>query len=213
MTEAQLRWQAFKFLMSNKNKGKEKDGQYNPLPTNVTAMLDPLRGILELDDGYEPPLMWNSETEDWQATTEIFAFRNGLVDMKTGQFMAHTPKLWIHHGVGYDWDPAAVCPRWEQFLEEVHPGDKEAQDGIEEGMGLSMTENMEFEKAFLLKGESRSGKGTITHVLNKLVGDQAYVGLSVHDIIGGVNAKENMIGKKVGAFEDTRLKEPKGVWP
>jgi phage/plasmid-associated DNA primase len=49
------------------------------------------------------------------------AFRNAIVDLRSGEVVEPTPDLWIHAAVDIDWDPEAQCPRWERFLKEVFP--------------------------------------------------------------------------------------------
>ena len=61
---------------------------------------------------------------------ELFAFKNALVNVRTGERMDPTPRLWITDAVAFDYDASAGCPRWEQFLKEIHPGDEEAQNCI-----------------------------------------------------------------------------------
>ena len=103
-------------------------------------------------------------------------FGNGLVELGSGERMAPTPKLWVHGEVEYDWNPSAPCPHWLAFLESVFPGDREAQDCVEELTGLSMTEDISFQKGVMLLGPPRSGKGTILGVNEALVGTASYIG-------------------------------------
>ena len=41
-----------------------------------------------------------------------------------------------------EWDAGAQCPEWLAFLESIFPGDGEAQDCVDELLGLSMTEEV-----------------------------------------------------------------------
>ena len=144
------------------------------------------------------------ETE--KPAPELFAFKNCLVNVRTGERMDPTPLLWITDAGNYNYEPEAKCPRWEQFLEEVHPNDKDAQNCIEEQLGLGMTYDMQFEKIALWIGKARAGKSTILHVQEKLIGPHAFAVFSFNDWMRGEYSRENLIGKKVIAFPDTRLK-------
>jgi len=147
--------------------------------------------------------------ESEQPALEWFAFKNKLVNVRTGETRDPTPELWITDAVDFNFDPAAQCPRWEQFLEEIHPKDPQAQNCIEEQLGYGMTYDMHFEKIAVWIGKPRAGKSTLLHVQKRLVGKRAFAPLGFHDWTRGEKSRENIIGKKVAAFSDTRLRPPK----
>jgi putative DNA primase/helicase len=138
---------------------------------------------------------------------EVLMFQNTLLNVKSGAQVPASPKLWIHDSVNYAWDPQAKCPGWLAFLASIFPGDQEAQDCVEELLGLSMTEDVSFQKGALLIGKPRSGKGTILRIGEALTGSFASMDL---DKWNGEKACEPLIGKKMIAFADVRLKE--GQW-
>ena len=123
--------------------------------------------------------------------------------------MDPTPRLWITDAVNFDYDPDARCPRWNQFLEEIHPNDEEAQNCIEEQLGYGMTYDMQFAKIAMWIGLPRAGKSTLLHVQQGLIGTRSFAPMSFNDWMRGEKSRENLIGKKVLAFSDVRLKPPK----
>jgi putative DNA primase/helicase len=147
------------------------------------------------------------ETE--KPAPELFAFKNRLVNVRTGEDFAPTPRLWITDAVNFNYDPAAQCPRWKLFLEEIHPNDPDAQNCIEEQLGYGMTYDMHFDKIAVWIGEPRAGKTTLLHVQKELVGRRAFAPMSFDDWTRSEKSRENLIGKKVLAFPDVRLKPPK----
>jgi putative DNA primase/helicase len=153
-----------------------------------------------------PQPMW---LDTGRRAGELLAFGNGLVNVRTGQRLAPTPRLWIHGAADYDWNPGVPCERWKSLLEEVFPGDKESHEFIEAWLGYCMTEDTRYQKGALFIGKPRSGKGTIAWVLEQLVGSASFVALSFGDWLGHANSKEDLIGKRVGCFPDVRLKPPK----
>jgi putative DNA primase/helicase len=140
---------------------------------------------------------------------ELFAFKNKLVNVRTGEVIDPTPRLWITDAVAFDYDPSAECPRWKQFLREIHPNDEEAQNCIEEQLGYGMTYDMQFRKIAVWIGLPSAGKSVLLHVQNELVGKRAFAPMSFNDWMRGEKSRENLIGKKVLAFPDVRLKPPK----
>src|SRR5262249_53277209 len=154
---------------------RTKDGEerFRPTRGQVNDVIDALKAGLS-----------STTSEHWQAptwmdtgegATDVLVFRNGLVNIVSGETMPLTPKRWVHSGVDYDYDPQAKCPLWENFLKEVFPNDKASQDCIEEQLGYGMTEETKFEKAGMWIGKKRSGKGTIATIQHKLIGNGAYV--------------------------------------
>jgi putative DNA primase/helicase len=144
-----------------------------------------------------------------QPAPELFGFKNKIVNVRTGEAFDPTPRLWITDAVNFDYDPDAKCPRWDQFLREIHPGDKEAQDCIEEQLGYGMTYDMQFDKIAVWFGKPRAGKTTLVHVQKELCGRRAFAPMSFDDWTRGEKSRENLIGKKVLAFSDVRLPPPK----
>jgi putative DNA primase/helicase len=135
----------------------------------------------------------------------LLVFRNCLVDAETGEVLALTPQLWTQGGVDFDFAADARCPRWEQFLEEIFPGDPESQATIEEQLGYGMTDDNRFEKGALWVGP----KSTLAWLQERLVGEGAYASLSFHDWMKTENSRQHLVGKKVGVFPDVRLKPSK----
>jgi putative DNA primase/helicase len=126
-----------------------------------------------------------------------------------GKTYPHDPRLWLHDGVDFDYDPNAHCPTWEWFLKELFPTDDEAREAIEQFLGYGMTIDNQFEKAALWIGPPRSGRGTIASILERLVGMNGHTSLNMHTW-RGENSRMGMVGKRMGIFHDIRLKP--GQW-
>ena len=104
-------------------------------PSHVHDLLDGLRAGLTLPGWCDPPM----SLETGERLSEILVFKNVLVEAASGARVAASPKHWLHSSVDYPWQPEAGCPQWRRFLNSVFPSDHEAQDCIEEFLGLSMT--------------------------------------------------------------------------
>jgi putative DNA primase/helicase len=178
--------------------------RFKPTPNNVTDLIKGLKALLAVP--YDPP-RWL----DGRPAGNLLVFRNGVVDIETGELMKPSPKLWIHHELDFNYDPNARCELWERWLGEVFAGDAETQECIEEQLGLGMTNEVKFQKGFLWIGKKgREGKGTLAFILEKLCGSGAYASLSFHTWLRGEYSSEVLIGKKVGVFPDVRFKD--GKW-
>jgi putative DNA primase/helicase len=191
------------YLQGAKVRTSVDNAPYRPRPENAEALLKCLKVCVAIDDRDVPP-KWLDGRSD--RADELLVFRNCLVDAGTGEVLALTPQLWTQGGVDFDFDPEARAPRWEQFLEEVFPGDRESQDTVEEQLGYGMTNDTRFEKGALWVGLKRSGKSTLLWLQEQLAGSGAYASVSFHDWMKTENSRQHLINKKVAVFPDVRLK-------
>jgi putative DNA primase/helicase len=136
---------------------------------------------------------------------EMLACSNGLVNLKTGELVAQNSSRFFNlFALPFAYDLAAKAPRWEAFLEEILPEDKEAQETLEEMMGYSISADTNLQKAFLMVGRKRAGKGTIARVLRALIGERNYTGPTLESI-GERFGLQPFIDKRVAIIGDARL--------
>ena len=194
--EGELKAAVYSFLDDSVKISDGSRSRFRPKPRHVSELLDGLRAGLALPGWAEPPM----RLDTGKRAGEVLMFRNGLIAVATGARMEPTPKLWVHNDLGYDWNPEAACPEWLRFLEGIFPGDQEAKDCLEEFLGLSMTEDVSFQKGSMLIGVPRSGKGTTPRVCEWLTGTKSFISLDLDKWVLGENSGEPLIGKKVLAF-------------
>ena len=92
-------------------------------PDDVSNVLKCIKAGTTIPSSLPQPCWIESE----QPAPELFAFKNKLVNVRTGEAIDPTPELWITDAVDFEFDPSAQCPRWEKFLKEIHPNDPDAQ--------------------------------------------------------------------------------------
>ena len=202
--DARIRDLAFDFLDGAK---VGIDGErFRPRPSHASELINCLQSRVSLDASVRPP-RWLDERPE--PADNLLVFKNCLVNCETGEVSPLSPKLWIHDGLDFDYDPLARCPNWEAFLGEVFPGDEESAACIEEQLGYGMTNDTRFQKSAMWIGQRRSGKSTMARVQEQLVGPTGYAALDFHTWVRTENSHSNIVGKKVGIFGDVRLKPPK----
>ena len=95
--------------------------------------------------------------------------KNGTVDLRTGQLKEHDPDDWITHRINIDYNPHAESPRWDQFLNEIFPGEPEMPPYIKRIAGYAATGEVRESCLICSIGIGANGKsilwGTIEHVL------------------------------------------------
>jgi putative DNA primase/helicase len=119
-----------------------------------------------------------SAQPDWfaQAPTGL-AFRNGFLRIVSdgGWRLEHlTPEHRATRQLDFDFEPnvapsAVAC--WLEFLRSVWPDDPQAIRLLHEMLGYLLSGDNSAQKIFLLLGPPRSGKGTITKLLGRILGE------------------------------------------
>jgi len=77
---------------------------------------------------------------------------NGTIDLRTGELMSHNPDHLITKLTPIEYDPDALCPRWDQFLLEVFEGDEDVIEYVKRALAYSMTGDTSWQAWFLLHG-------------------------------------------------------------
>jgi putative DNA primase/helicase len=185
----------------------DRTGGFSPDAKSVGNVIDALKGIAHAERGAYAPPCWLEEDElggDHPAD-EILACRNGLLHLPSGTLMESTPRFFTRNGLPYDYDPAAPEPkRWLRFLEEVWGHDREQVTLLQEVFGYLLVPDTSMQKFFLFLGPTRSGKGTITKVLTKLIGRRSIVSPTLAKF-GERFGLEAALGKQLATVSDMRL--------
>jgi putative DNA primase/helicase len=169
----------------------------------VNNVLDALRAATHLEDAIEPPA-WLDQAPDL-AAPDIVPCQNGLLHLPSLTLMSLTPSFFGLNAITFDYQPEAPAPAlWLRFLAQLWEGDSESINALQEMFGLCLTGDTRHQKAFLIVGPKRSGKGTIGHVLRTLVGtDNA--GAPALASLGTNFGLAPLIGKRLAVISDARL--------
>ncbi|MGG7570356.1 phage/plasmid primase, P4 family [Streptomyces sirii] len=98
----------------------------------------------------------------FDARPDLLAFRNAVVDLRTGQARPHDPADMNTFYVDVDYNPATQAPRWERFLKECHPGCEAMPAFLQMLIGYGIT-GYGVERAFIMHtGPTTNGKTTFT---------------------------------------------------
>jgi putative DNA primase/helicase len=141
---------------------------------------------------------------------EYLSMFNGILHLPTKTMHPHTPQLFTLSGVDYSYGPERLGrSRWLTLLREYYEDDRESIDCIQEIFGLCLTDEVKYQKGFIIKGPTRSGKGTIFgHVLPAVIGRSAFVGMSLNKVVNDFGTA-NLIGKRVMVAPDARVESRK----
>ena len=183
--------------------------RFKPDDRIVNKVIDALKSRPEvwISSDLQSPCWLPGASEEQRAhdPAVLFVVANGVVDLKTGDLLAHSSELLTMNAVDYDFDPTATCPRWHRFLSEVQPSDLQVQQMLAEMFGYMLTPDTSQQKIFALIGVRRSGKGTIARVLEALLGGTANVAHPTMDALRERFGLWNLIDKKAAVVGDARL--------
>lgn len=134
---------------------------------------------------------------------EYLPVANGLLHLPTRTLEPHTPGLFTTYRLPYGYDPGATAPRWESFLKDVFEHDPKGIRLLQEYFGYVLSGRKDMQKALLLVGPSRSGKGVISKTLKSLVGETNTRSVTFESIASQFGL-QTLIGKPLAIFEDIR---------
>lgn len=109
---------------------------------------------------------------DFDSAEDLLTVQNGILDLKTGELLPHSPAHKSTKITGAAFDPAATCPRWLSFIDEVTGGDQELARYLQKAFGYSLGGSKPLDAFFLLYGPtSRNGKSTLVDTISAALGD------------------------------------------
>jgi putative DNA primase/helicase len=176
---------------------------FNPTRSKVANVMEALAAEVQLDRQVRPPAWLDFQSRPDPA--EMLACNNGLLHLPTRQLLPHTPSFFGRSVLPFNFAPDAPEPReWLNFLSQLWPGDTPSIEALQEMFGLLLTPDMRYQKAFLIVGPKRSGKGTIARVLKDLLGPASVCDSTLNGL-GKQFGLAPLIGKRLAIIPDARL--------
>lgn len=126
---------------------------------------------------FDPNLAPPCFTDTGQSAAGWIALKNGLLDVEAaargepGALQSHTPSFFATYALPYEWNPAAPCPRFMRFLEEVLP-DEENRVMARMLAGLLLVPDTSYTVFFILLGDGGCGKSTFLRILGAMLGEE-----------------------------------------
>lgn len=124
--------------------------------------------------------------EELDVNPHLLNFRNGTVNLETSELRPHRREDYITKVVHYNFNPDALYPRFQSFLEEVMGGGPGADDAARErahrlidylqrAIGYSLTGCTTEKAVFVPFGGGDNGKSTLLSTVRQLVEEYAVV--------------------------------------
>lgn len=119
--------------------------------------------------------------EELDADPWLLCVRNGTIDLRTGALRAHAREDLITKITPVAYDPAATCPRFEQFMLEIMASDGARVDFLQRFLGYCLTGDVREHVLAFWHGGGCNGKSILAFVVLHVFGD--YGGKAAPDLL------------------------------
>ena len=133
--------------------------------------------------------------------TNLIPLANGVLDTKTMQLQAYSKEQVFLKKHPIEFNPAALCPKTEKFLDEVAPNET-AKKTLKEMAGYCFFRHYKFQTVFLLVGEGANGKSTFLNLLTSLVGSDNISNKPLQALTNYMFSIGGLFGKSANVFAD-----------
>jgi putative DNA primase/helicase len=115
----------------------------------------------------------NISSDDLDRNPWLLNVRNGTIDIETGEFREHRQEDMITKVAQADYDSAADCPAWKQFIREIMNYNGDIITFLQTVAGWAVTGDTSEQTMFILFGSGANGKSTFLNTIMYRLGDYA----------------------------------------
>ena len=135
------------------------------------------------------------------SNTHLVAFKNCVVDMRTGQTMPHSKDYFLTSMISYDYEPGKECPEvFRRFIAESFGEDMLPIIRAFTSMFLDPT--APYGRFPHIIGQSGGGKGTLGRFWNSLWGEASDSAVNFSEIATPEGRHQFLTGKRIFGFPD-----------
>lgn len=140
------------------------------------------------------------EAEVNAGARDLINVENGMLDWRTGELSAHGPQHRSTIRIHAAWDPEARDEALDRVWSELLAPD--LQDALEELVGYLLVPDNSMKVAAVLLGPPDTGKSTVLHQLEGLVGPENSAKVPLHDLGENRFAAADLAGKLLCVYDD-----------
>jgi putative DNA primase/helicase len=140
---------------------------------------------------------------DLDADPRLLGVGNGVVDLKSGALISNRPEMLITRHCAADYDAAATCPRWLQFMAEVFAGDQATIDAVQRLLGYTLTGLNTEEIIVFCIGFGANGKSIFGNIVNRIIG--GYSKVAPHSLLAVRRGDDHSARGDIAMLEGARL--------
>ena len=145
---------------SSKVKELLRQAQYSSTFPHLKAMIELAKS--------EPGM--SARLSDFDADPYVLGVQNGILDLRKGALKSVTPSTLVSKRADVNFDPAAICHQFDQFLATVQP-DPDVRRLLQQLAGIWLTGLSNLQKLIFFYGLGANGKTTFIELMAWLLGD------------------------------------------
>jgi P4 family phage/plasmid primase-like protien len=128
------------------------------------------------------PFEWIDKPEGAPDPSGLILAKNGILFIEAGEIIPHNGRYFATALPEWEWNEEADCPLWlEKLSQWLHPS---FHPTLQEFMGYMLTSDTSIEVLLAMIGAKRGGKGTITRVIQALLGKGHHTSITLNDMAG-----------------------------
>jgi len=205
--EQTIRSNLYKFLDKCVKQVKNGDvAPFNPNPSNVSAILDSIKALVHLENkqNTKPPVWLSGYAQNRPDASKLISLGNGIFHFEQNILIPHSLEFFTTNSLPFEYNPAATCPTWLKFLNDLWPDDMQSQELLQEYMAYVLSGDTKQQKFLNIVGPRRSGKGTINKIMVALLGQHNTVAPQMDELVDSFGLQP-WLNKLLASFTDARL--------
>lgn len=108
---------------------------------------------------------------EWDNNPGLLPCENGIIDLKTGALLEHSPQRHVRTICPTKFNPQAKNELFNKFLDDITLDREEIKTFLKVAFGAALLGDAKEERIFILYGkDGRNGKGTLLQTLEKVLG-------------------------------------------
>lgn len=128
---------------------------------------------------------------------------NGIVDVRNGLLLDHTPEFFFKHCIRVNFIPGSECPIFLDYVHQITSGDKELKRLLRVMLGYLFSHYNNAKVAFLVYGIPHTGKSVLLNVIERIIGD-SYVSHTDLSMLQRQEYVASLSGKLINVAPDLK---------
>lgn len=133
---------------------------------------------------------------------------NGILNVETRELQPHSADFLWPNRFNIRYDPNAVCPETDRFLDTVLPADECVL--FFEILGTLLIPELGYQTAFLLWGTGANGKSMFLELMKFILGERNYSTMPLDKLESNTFASSSLVGRLANIEEDMTVNKLPG---
>jgi P4 family phage/plasmid primase-like protien len=166
-----------------------------PTPSGFTTHL--VNDVVSLTQAY-------IAQPDWHDDEDLLSFRNGVLEVSTGEFLDHDPENYLIWGLDFDYDPSADPGPIIDWLKRTQYGDEGRVQVLRAWLRACLVgQGHELQRFLEVIGPGGRGKSTFANLCCALVGSGNYASTTLNQLEQSRFEIASIKGKRLTLINDS----------